>query len=141
METHFEAHAPTCGYGKPDSTRPGYPFDWNMDAKAGAAGWYASVADLGRFLRGLRDHKVLSQTTTKMMYNDLLGWDISEPGWEKDGGWFWDEGSRPGSREGAFLSSIYHFPDDVDAVMLINSNTPNLPERVLAKAWTESMQN
>ena len=101
METHFQADAPTCGYGKPGSTRPGYPFDWNCDATAGAAGWYASVADLGRFLVGLRDHKVLSPAITAMMYRDMLGWDVSRPGWEKNGGWFWDEGSRPGSRAGA----------------------------------------
>jgi CubicO group peptidase (beta-lactamase class C family) len=140
METHFQAQQPTCGYGKPGSTRPGFPFDWNCDAKAGAAGWYASVADMGRFLNGLRDHKVLSPQTTDMMYKGLLGWDISEPGWEKNGGWFWDEGSAPGSRAGAFCSSIFHFPDDVDAVMLMNSDAPKSPEDLLREAWTTSMQ-
>ena len=140
METHFQAQQPTCGYGKLGSTRPGFPFDWNCDATAGAAGWYASIADLGRFLIGLRDHKVLSPATTDMMYEDLLGWDISRPGWEKNGGWFWDEGSRPGSRAGALRSSIFHFPDDVDAVMFINSDTGNVPENVLGRAWTESMR-
>lgn len=140
METHFQAQQPTCGYGKPGSTRPGFPFDWNCDSSSGAAGWYASISDLGRFLAGLRDHTVLSAATTDMMYKDLLGWDTSEPGWEKNGGWFWDEGSAPGSRTGAFRSSIFHFPDDVDAVMLINSDTPNAPEELLRKAWIESMQ-
>ena len=75
-----------------------------------------------------------------MMYKDLLGWDTSDPGWEKNGGWFWDEGAAPGSRAGAFRSSIFHFPDDVDAVMFINSDTPNAPEGILRQAWTESMQ-
>ena len=104
METHFQAQQPTCGYGKPGSTRPGFPFDWNCNASAGAAGWYASVSDMGRFLNGLREHKVLSPQTTDMMYKGLLGWDTSEPGWEKNGGWFWDEGSAPGSRAG--LSAV-----------------------------------
>jgi len=140
METHFQADEPTCGYGKPSSTRPGFPFDWNLEATGGAAGWYGSITDLGNFLLGLRDHKVLSPATTDMMYKDLLGWDTSDPGWEKNGGWFWDEGNAPGSRAGAFLSSIFHFPDDVDAVMFINSDTPNSPEDVLRLAWTESMQ-
>ena len=140
METHFQAQQPTCGYGKLGSTRPGFPFDWNCDATAGAAGWYASITDLGRFLLGLRDHTVLSAATTDMMYRDLLGWDTSDPGWEKNGGWFWDEGARPGSRGGAFRSSIFHFPDDVDAAMLINSDTADPPENILRKAWTESMQ-
>ena len=140
METRFQAAQPMCGYGKPGSTRPGFPFAWNCDLTSGAAGWYGSVNDLGRFLAGLRDHTVLSAATTDMMYRDLLGWDTSDPGWEKNGGWFWDEGSAPGSRAGAFRSSIFHFPDDVDAAMLINSDTANLPEDVLRKAWMESMQ-
>ena len=110
METHFQAQQPTCGYGKPGSTRPGFPFDWNCDATAGAGGWYASITDLGRFLVGLRDHKVLSAATTDMMYKDLLGWDTSEPGWEKNGGWFWDEGTAPGSRAGALRPRSSTFP-------------------------------
>ena len=140
METHFQADAPTCGYGKPGSSRPGYPFDWNCDATAGPAGWYASVADLGRFLIGLRDHKVLSPATTALMYQGLLGWDVSTPGWEKNGGWSWDERNRPGSRAGALRSSLFHFPDDVDAVMLVNSDAPDLPEKVLRQAWKDSIR-
>lgn len=46
---------------------------------------------MGKFLAGLHDHKVLSAATTDMMYKDLLGWDTSEPGWEKNGGWFWTQ--------------------------------------------------
>ncbi len=140
METHFQAHAPTCGYGKLASKRPGYPFDWQCAATAGAAGWYASIHDLGKFLAGLREHKVLSPATTEMMYRDLLGWDTSEPGWEKNGGWSWDEGSKPGSRAGTLASSIYHFPDDVDAAMFINCQAPQSPEEILGEAWRKSMQ-
>ena len=128
METHYQAHAPTCGYGKLGSTRPGFPFDWDMTAKAGGAGWYASINDMCRFLRGLRDHTVLTPATTDMMYKDMLGWDISKPGWEKNGGWSWDEGDKAGSRAGAFLTSLYHFPDDVDAIMFINSDCEPGPE-------------
>jgi len=140
METHFEAEQPTCGYGKPGSMRPGFPFDWECTATAGAGGWYGSIADMVRFLAGLRDHKVLNAATTKMMYKDLLGWDTSDPGWEKNGGWSWDDGDSPGSRAGAFRSSIYHFPDDVDAVMFINSEAGDDPQEILRKAWIESMQ-
>ena len=140
METHFQAEVPTCGYGKLDSKRPGFPFDWKCEATAGAAGWYGSIHDLGRFLTGLREHKVLSVASTDMMYKDLLGWDTSDPGWEKNGGWFWDEGSAAGSRAGAFRSSIFHFPDDVDAVMFINSDAAEAPEDILRQAWIQSMQ-
>jgi CubicO group peptidase (beta-lactamase class C family) len=138
MEPHFEKHQPTCGYGKLGSKRPGYPFEWDCTEFVGAGGWYGSIKDLSRFLIGLRNHKVLSPATTRMMYNDMLGWDISDPGWEKNGGWFGDEGSGPGARAGAFRSSIYHFPDDVDAVMFINSDAGPEPEEVLRKAWFES---
>jgi CubicO group peptidase (beta-lactamase class C family) len=140
METHFETHEPTCGYGKQINTRGGYPFEWDCAAKAGPAGWYGSINDLCHFLIGLHDHKVLSVATTNIMYKDLLGWDTSDPGWEKNGGWFWDEGSAPGSRAGAFRSSLYHFPDDVDAVMFMNSETGPPPEDILRQAWIESMQ-
>ncbi len=98
METHFEARQPTCGYGKPGSQRPGFPYNWDCAKFAGPDGWYASIRDLSRFLVGLRDQKVLCPATTKMMYKDLLGWDISYPGWEKNGGWSWDEGNKPNSR-------------------------------------------
>jgi CubicO group peptidase (beta-lactamase class C family) len=140
MDTHFRADAPTCGYGKAGSTRPGIPFDLECDATAGAGGWHASAADLGRFLVGLRDHKVLSPATTAMMYRDLLGWDISKPGWEKNGGLVWDEGSRPGSRAGGVRATIFHFPDDMDAVLLINSRVADAPEKVLGQAWKDSMR-
>jgi hypothetical protein len=67
-------------------------------------------------------------------------WDTSDPGWEKNGGWFCDEGNAPGSRAGAFRSSIYHFPDVVDAVMFMNSETGPPPEDILRQAWIESMK-
>lgn len=129
---------PTCGYGKLGSTRASFPFDRECAEFAGPGGWYGSINDLSRFLLGLRNHTVLSPATTKMMYNDMLGWDISNPGWEKNGGWFWDEGSGPDARAGAFRSSIYHFPDDVDAMMFMNSEAGPEPEEVLRKAWFES---
>jgi CubicO group peptidase (beta-lactamase class C family) len=141
METHFDAHQPTCGYGKLGSTRPGFPFDWDCAQTAGPAGWYASINDMSRFLIGLHEHKVLSAATTKTMYKDLLGWDTCDIGWEKNGGWLWDEGDSPGSRGGALRSSIYHFADDVDAVMFINCEAGRPPEDILRRAWIESMEN
>jgi CubicO group peptidase (beta-lactamase class C family) len=140
METHFQAKEPMCGYLKPGGKRPGYPFDWNCDSSAGAAGWYASAADLGRFLGGIREQRVLSPQTTDVMLKDKLGWDGSDPGWVKNGGWSWDEGSAPGSRAGEFNSAIGHFPDDIDAVILANCHSPTDVEELLVKAWRESMR-
>jgi CubicO group peptidase (beta-lactamase class C family) len=140
METHFQAGEPTCGYLKLGNKRPGFPFNWNLDASAGAAGWYASVVDLGRFLTGIRDHKVLGEQTTEMMFKQNIGWDGSDPGWTKNGGWSWDEGSGAGSRAGELNSAIAHFPDDVDAVLLVNCTSPTDVVELLVKAWRESRQ-
>jgi hypothetical protein len=75
-----------------------------------------------------------------MMLEDNLGWDGSDPGWIKNGGWSWDEGSAPGSRAGNLNSAIGHFPDDVDAVLLANCDTPIDVEELLVQAWRESVQ-
>ena len=136
METHPQATQPMCGYGKPGDQRPGFPYDWKCEAWAGAAGWYASVSDLGRFLEGLRENKVLNAQTTAMMYKQNLGWDGSDPGWVKNGGWFWDEG--PGGRAGNFHSAIAHFPDDIDAVILSNSDSTPDVDALVVQAWEES---
>jgi CubicO group peptidase (beta-lactamase class C family) len=140
METHFQTGEPTCGYLKVGGRRPGYPFDWQCGLWAGAAGWYASAADLGRFLTGIRDHKVLNERTTEMMFKQNIGWDGSDPGWTKNGGWSWDEGSGAGSRAGEFNSAIAHFPDDVDAVLLVNCTSPDVVQ-LLVTAWRESRQD
>ena len=140
METHFEAKEPMCGYVKLGAKRPGYPFDWTCESWAGAAGWYASVADLGRFLTGLREYKVLNRQTTDVMLKNNMGWDGSDPGWVKNGGWSWDEGSAPGDRAGELNSAIGHFPDGVDAVLLVNCNSPFDVVQLLINAWRESIQ-
>jgi CubicO group peptidase (beta-lactamase class C family) len=136
METHAEAQRPTCGYGKADDRRQGYPFDWKCETWAGAAGWYASVSDLGRFVNGIREHRVLDEPTTDVMLKQNMGWDYSNPGWVKGGWWVWDEGARAGN----FHSAIGHFPDGVDAVMLANCDSPTDVEDLLVKAWRQSMQ-
>ena len=136
METHFQAEQPTCGYGKVAEKRPGFPFDWDATSTAGAAGWFGSVSDLGLFLEGLREHKVLSEPATAMMFKDALGWDQSEPCWMKNGGWFWDEGT--GGRAGELHSVITHFPDDVDAVILVNCKPPVSVEELVVRAWSEA---
>jgi hypothetical protein len=61
-----------CGYQKAGDRTPGFPFAWDQSKLAGAAGWWASVADLGKFLNGLRDHKALNVATTQTMYLGVL---------------------------------------------------------------------
>jgi CubicO group peptidase (beta-lactamase class C family) len=139
METHFQAKAPMCGYGKLNEGRPGFPFDWETTASAGAAGWFGSVSDLGLFLDGLREHKVLSESTTAMMNKDGLGWDQFTTYWEKNGGWDWDEGGT--GRKGELHSTINRFPDDVDVVILCNCAPPVGVEEMALKCWTEARKD
>ena len=134
METHAEHVAPMCGYQKAGDRAPGFPFDWEQSKVAGAAGWWASVADLGKFLNGLRDHKVLNAATTQTMYLGVFGWDGSDPCFEKVGAW---EGSE-GNASGRINSVITHFPDDIDAVLLVNCDSPIDLAELLEKAWAES---
>lgn len=136
METHAEAKEPTCGYGKLGDTRPGYPFAWECSSWAGAAGWYASVLDLGRFVNGIREHRAIGPEATDIMLKDNMGWDTSDPGWVKGGWWVWDEPPRYGN----FHSAIGHFPDNVDAALLANCDSEVDVESMLVKAWRQSME-
>ena len=122
------------GYAKLGIAGPSFPFDWNMAEKAGAAGWYGSVNDLIVFLQHVRDPSVLSKEAWKEMWNDQMGWDRRQPGLAQGGdfGWSSPEGS------GEMHSAIVLYPDDVQAVLLINAATPRGPTDVLNDAWTET---
>ena len=82
---------------------------------------------------------MLNPQTTELMLENNLGWDGSDPGWVKNGGWSWDEGSAPGCA-GDLNSAIGHFPDDVDAVLLANCDTPIDVEALLVQAWRGSVR-
>ncbi len=137
MDTHCEAEQPTCAYLQIDTARPGFPFDTSCDATAGAVGWYASVEDMARFLAGIRKHKVLSPQTTQLMFKEHLGWDVNDAGNFKVGLWERDEGTDDGSRAGQLGSVIAHFPDGIDAVMLMNCEPPASIQDLIVRAWRE----
>jgi CubicO group peptidase (beta-lactamase class C family) len=127
MDTHYQSSELACGYSKDGKQKPGYP--WDMDAKdwAGPGGWFASASDLGRFLEGIRKHKVLSKATTEMMFKENLGWDGSEPGWSKNGGVF--------HNKQMVLSKIDLFPDGIVSVSLMNGDPPSGAEDLNVTAW------
>jgi CubicO group peptidase (beta-lactamase class C family) len=131
METHFESTKPTCGYGRLGDRGPGAPYALDCTSYAGAVGWYASVSDLGRFLIGLRDHQVLTPATTDLLLKEGIGWDSSYPAWTKRGNW------PSGERE--VHSLIAHFPDDIDAVLLLNCHDPS-PDgsNILVETWAQA---
>ena len=136
METHFEHDRPTCGYTTVAEKRPGFPFDWDATPWAGAAGWFGSVDDLGRFLTGLHKHTVLSEEATKILLSENMGWDRGLPH-GKGGDWTWD---IPDQYTGGFHSAILLGQDGVDGVLLMNCNYTKHPEDVLVDAWTSSLK-
>lgn len=138
METHGEFEQPTCAYLKLGNARPGFPFDKSWDASAGAEGWYASADDLARFLTGIRQHKVLTPQTTQIMHKEKMGWDAADTGSVKSGQWIGDDGSGDASRAGQLGSVIAHFPDGIDAVLLVNCEPPTSLQDLLIKAWREN---
>ena len=69
------------------------------------------------------------------MYKDALGWDRTSP-LSKGGDFYWN--SAQGS--GEMHSGIAMYPDDVQAVLLINCATPVPPGAALDTAWRETKQ-
>jgi hypothetical protein len=133
METHSERRSPMCGYGEADSKEPGYPFAWDCARWAGGAGWYGSVEELAKFMRGLRERKVLSEEATKILFRDALGFDWEEPGFGKAGDWV-----CPGDNDGEVHSAVCYFPDDLEAAMVINGAYQPGPLELLEDTWTQS---
>ena len=133
LDTRAPHPLQASGYLKLGQRGPSYPFDWDVTSSAGAAGWYGSARELSTFLLHLRDGRTLSDAAWKEMYRDALGWDQTSP-LVKGGDFYWN--SAQGS--GEMHSSIAMFPDDVQAVLLINCATPMPPGEALAAAWRES---
>jgi CubicO group peptidase (beta-lactamase class C family) len=135
----------TC---EPDSDNPtlyytaayqalGYLWDGYSDT-CSAYGWYASAIDLAKFLAHVRYHTVLSSSTTYQMLNEGLGWrryyGTRGTYYGHGGDWINSLAPLPPGSLDSFTSAplpqpsrrgfngvIMHFPDGVDAVLLINT--------------------
>ena len=132
METRFQARQPTCGYGKLGSRRPGFRSTGIATPPRGRRAGTPrsptladslSVCATTRSSRGNHRHDVQGPAG--------LGHLPSRLGEERRLVLGRRQGARFPSRH--VLSSIFHFPDDVNAVMFINSDTGILPEHVLAQ--------
>ncbi len=134
MRTRSERYAPMCGYGDADERKPGYSFAWDCTKWAGGAGWYGSVNDLARFMRGLREHKVLSEKTTEMLFHDDFGLDWEEPGFGKSGDWVCPEEEI----NGEVHTAVCYFPDDIEAAIMINGVYEQGPLELLEDTWSAS---
>lgn len=120
--------AMTCA---PDASKPTLYYKHNVVNQAGAFwsddysdecsayGWYASAADLARFLIGVRQNTVLGATTTNTMLSNSLGWfgtnTVDGTARGHNGAWY------TGDRRG-YNGSILRLPNGMDAVLLINTN-------------------
>lgn len=129
METHSEVSQRMCIYPKSGSRKSGDMGYCDFSSTAGSWGWYASASDLGKFLEGLRQYKVLNLATTKIMLNENLGWDNGNP---------WGKGGLDNGPNGASLrTGINYFPDGVEAVILV-SCVPSSPTASLVQAWKDA---
>jgi CubicO group peptidase (beta-lactamase class C family) len=133
MDTRAPHPLQSSGYLQLGQRGPSYPFDWDPTASAGAAGWYGSVHELSAFLLHLRDGRTLSDAAWKEMWKDALGWDRQSP-LSKGGDFGWN--SAEGS--GEMHSGIAIYPDDVQAVLLLNCAAPVMPNAALDVAWRET---
>lgn len=133
MDTRAPHPLQVSGYLKLGERGPSYPFDWDRTSSAGAAGWYGSVRELSTFLLHVHDGRTLSDVAWKEMWKDALGWDRQSP-LSKGGDFGWN--SAQGS--GEMHSGIAIYPDDVQAVLLVNCATPVGPGAALDVAWRET---
>jgi CubicO group peptidase (beta-lactamase class C family) len=135
--TNMDTRAPhplqVSGYQKLGQRGLSFPFDWDRTSSAGAAGWFGSAHQLSTFLLHLRDGRTLSDAAWKEMYKDALGWDRTSPLMKGgDFGWVSPQGS------GEMHSTVAMYPDDVQAVLLINCATPIGPGQAIDVAWRET---
>jgi CubicO group peptidase (beta-lactamase class C family) len=83
-----------------------------------AYGWSASAIDLAKFLAYVRYHKVLSKPTTDQMLSEGLGWQKTVG---TRGTYYQHGGDWIGPEKKGFTGVIMHFPDNIDAVLLVNT--------------------
>ncbi len=116
MDSRYHDKPNILCYGKAGSQDFGADiYHGNNSSFVGPSGWYGSAMDLGIFLEGIRQCRVLSPATTAMMFKENLGWDWGSPRgpWGKGG-------LVPGPNESCLKGSIIYCPDGVDIAILMN---------------------
>lgn len=111
-------------YNYGESEDIGKPMEIDFSEEAAAYGWYATPVEMMQFLEGVRTNLFLSEEESERMFENRLGWGKKETSYgdiyAHDGQWVIE--GNVGIR-----TSIGLFPDDVVAVLFINSNGPFFP--------------
>ncbi|MBD2741480.1 serine hydrolase domain-containing protein [Coleofasciculus sp. FACHB-1120] len=115
MSCQPDVNNPTLYYNT--SKTPGKLWGDYSDS-CSAFGWYASATDLAKFLAYIRYHKVLSKPTTEQMLSEGLGWKKTSG---TRGTYYQHGGDWIASEKKGFTGVIMHFPDGIDAVVLVNT--------------------
>ncbi|MEW5873386.1 MAG: serine hydrolase domain-containing protein [Chloroflexota bacterium] len=106
-----------------DYATPGYAFG-NWTLIAGGGGWYFSARQLAQFLAYLRyDNAILSPQTRATMNFGFLGWNPPDVwGWASGAfGTYYSHGGDLDMSNGGIDTCIQSYPNDIQAVLLINS--------------------
>ena len=117
-----EEQQPTLYYKLDDSDEvveeAGALFSTDYTEDGGAYGWYASVADLIRWLNGVRSNAYLPAALRDEMHSSGLGWfgrnTTEGTAYVHNGSW------RTGNDRGV-RTVVGHFPDGYSAVLLVNT--------------------
>ena len=101
----------------------GKPIVDDFTDDAAAYGWYGTANEVARLLRRIRTSEYLSEESTTAMFERGLGWSKRDlhacPAYGHDGQWVLN--GNLGVRTGVMV-----LPDEVEAVLLINTNGPFL---------------
>ncbi|GIU70939.1 MAG: serine hydrolase [Candidatus Nitrosocaldaceae archaeon] len=109
--------------------------DFNTTA-IGAYGWYASAIDWAKFLAYFRYNKVLDKNIRYLMLNDDKRFFGFQKWFGEDRGTYYGHGGdfyKNGYK--GFRGGIMSFPDEIDAVLLINTYGNFDPETILINAY------
>lgn len=134
MKLKVDADEVAWSYDYSGDPEIGAPITYDFTDEAAAYGWYATANELAVFLRFVQTNRYLSEDATAAMLENELGWGKSKLpsgyAYRHDGQWIIE--NNVGVRTGMGI-----FPDDVEAVILINTNGPFFPGTILMDGFRD----
>lgn len=102
----------------------GKPMVIDFSDEAAAYGWYSTINEMVQFLESVRTGKFLSKENTDKMFENGLGWGKKQTDY---GDVYMHDGQWVIENNIGIRTSIGLFPDNVVAVLFINTNGPYFP--------------